>query len=189
MESFPDLNEFPTEPELEALKKLQIGYYPLSDDELTEEDKPYITLLETGRAASFSHFGLKLLTHVFLPEMSAIKIVAVRIELTSKRDPILVFRRIYANWILRQRVLSEEKYVSVLKHLILNKEYVIFSIPDFLYGLFQSDLDNVTRMGGKLVVKDLSPKEKSYRCTICGHPVRNIQRLHFLCPICNGKMG
>ena len=188
MESFPDLNEFPTEPEVEALKKIQLGYYPLSNNEVTEEDKLYFTLLETGRAASFSHFGKKLLTYVFLPELSAIKIVAVRPILTDKRDPLLVFRRIYANWILSQERLSEEEYVSVLKHLILNKEYVIFSIPDFLYGSFQTDLENVKGKGGKLIVKDISPKEKSYRCTNCGHPVRNIQRHDIRCPICKGKI-
>jgi len=190
MEPFPDLNEFPSADEEEALKHLQRTYVIFYGKATTKEELAFLDLVKHRRASEYILFGTRLEFYVFLPEKYKIKTIALRpiINGSTKRDPLLIFRRIYANWILKKEKIPEPEYVAVLKNLILNKDFIIFSFPEFLWDFFIKKIDLMKQNGGQVDMHDITAKERIYQCPTCGHHVRNIQRYHLKCEICQSSL-
>lgn len=193
-EIFPDLNEFPSEDEEEALKHLQISFvtfdYHFYSKSTIKEEIAFLDLVKHGRASEYLHFENHLESYIFLPEKYKIKTIALRpiINDSTKRDSLLIFRRIYANWILKKEKIPEPEYVAVLRNLIMNKEFIIFSFPEFLWDLFMKEIDMMKQNGGQVDMHDITAKERIYQCPTCGHHVRNIQRYNLKCEICQSPL-
>ena len=188
---YPDLIEYPSQDELDALKSIESEVYKLT---FGKEDIPFSTLLKTGRAAFFQFYNKdesKAQAFIFSMENQPVHTISFRFFL--KKDPsqseaVTIFRRIYANWFLGKSAISDEELTSLLHIMIIGKRRLFLSMPSFLYPQFQDDMKKLKEKNGQYILNDLTPKEQLYRCEKCGKPTRNLLRYNLKCELCQGDV-